>query len=86
MASRVEITQGDILEALSAAIGSAPSEARTREELAKASGLSTEKVRRALGLLAAQGRLSVFKVFRPGIDGRNIYRPGYAIRPAPKGK
>lgn len=74
------ITQNELLEALAEA-NAAPAEARTVTEIVKLTGWNKIKVRDAIGRLALQNRISVHKVVRIGIDGRNARVTAYAILP-----
>jgi alkylated DNA nucleotide flippase Atl1 len=80
-----QITEAEILEALAVA-NAGPSDARTLNEIAAASGIGERRVHRALLAFKAEGRLSVHRVTREGIDGRRTSVPGYTITPAPKRK
>ena len=84
MASRVgAITEQEILEALAAsAAGSAPSEAKTMNELADDAGVTPLKVQRALKHYQKQGRLAAHRVQRAAIDGTLRWVPAYTILPA----
>lgn len=80
----VSITEQELLDALAASVTVTPDEARTAEELVAHTGMTLGKVRKALHLYAAQGRLQVHQKLKPGIDGRQISRPAYTIKPAGK--
>lgn len=86
MATTVKITEAELLDALAAAIkqSNAPAEAKTTQDLMAETGLSIRAVTRALKQYAAQGRLSVFRVPRPQIDGSTRCVPGYTISPKPR--
>lgn len=89
MAQRVSITENDILEALAAATsGRGPDVARTVPELVETTGLSARHVRSALKLYARQGRLEVYRVMRPRVDGPLAPAPAYTVKPngKPTGK
>lgn len=79
MAPVKQITEAEILDALAAAVAVPPEEARTADELVEHTGLSLNRVRAALKEYQKLGRLQVHKALRPGIDGRQIYRPAYTI-------
>jgi len=83
MAQRLAISAAEILDALaSAAKGSAPSEAKTVRELQDVmGGIHHQRVRDALHILAAQGRLGVHRVTRTALDGRSSSVPAYTILP-----
>lgn len=79
------ITQTEILEALAAAAaGDAPNEARTLQELAESTGVTSLKVRRALLEYQKQGRLANHRVQRLAIDGTQRWVAAYTILPAKK--
>lgn len=76
------ITENELLDALQlAAAGSAPENACTVVELAKAAGVSTAKVLRTLKTFQAQGRLAVHRVPRARMDGVVQPVPAYTILP-----
>lgn len=73
------ITEGELLEALAHSQKPGEEGARTVEDMALASGLAPERVRRALKALQRDGRLTVYRVRRPAIDGRQTIVPAYSI-------
>lgn len=78
----VSVTQGELLAALATAIeGVAPEDARTAIELSAEAGIGLPRIRVALALLQAQGRLQLHHVRRPAIDGRMAKVPAYTILP-----
>lgn len=76
------ITEAEILEAL-ALVGNAPDDARTVQEMVAATGYDERKIRRALQVFHAAGRLTAHRVHRAAIDGRNSVVAAYTIAPAP---
>lgn len=81
------ITEGELLEALTAAVrGAAPKDAKTVQEIADSSGVGYKRARRALALLKQQGRLVVHWIHRESLDGRQILVAGYTINPPSKKK
>lgn len=80
MATRITLTESDVLAAL-VAVSEAPDDARTMIEIAAATGFSRGKVRQDLERLANDGRLLVHRVVRRKIDGNTQIVPAYTIRP-----
>lgn len=82
----MQISRNDLLDALRAA--TTPKEGdegegfRTVKELVQAMGCAEDKVRKALKVVHADGRLEVQQVRRPMIDGRIGYVPAYRMRAA----
>lgn len=85
MAARVEqITEAEVLAALAAAApGNGPEEARTQTEIAKASGVGVKKVREAMQILKAQGRLMTHRVTRTRLDDTTYPCSAFTILPPP---
>lgn len=81
--ARISVTENDLLDALSEALpsGKGPDDARTVREMAKATGWSEVRVRKALVAVQEQGRLVVHRVGRQGIDGRAAVVSAYTIVP-----
>lgn len=75
----VSITESELLEAL--AVSQQPGEegARTVQEMVADSGLSDERIRKAIRAFQAQGRLTVYRVRRAAIDGSLRVVPAYSI-------
>lgn len=84
MAPVVRVTTQDLLDALVTATN-APEDARTVRELSDEHGMTERAVRNALRVFQAQGRLTVHRVFRAALDGRNSQVAAYTIAP-PKAK
>jgi DNA-binding MarR family transcriptional regulator len=85
MAARMTITEGEIMEALTAALQHPEPEddgAVTVKEMAKATGLSIATVRRAVDRLIEQGSAECYFVRRVAMDKRLQRVPGYRIRAA----
>lgn len=79
----MSVTEADLLDALVASVsGDAPEDARTVQEMVRTSGLSEQRVRRALKTYG--DRLRVHTVMRPAMDGRLAKVPAYTILPAKK--
>lgn len=77
----------ELVDALVEAMGTpttTPDGFFTVRELARESGRREERVRRALQVLADEGRLEVQRVRRHALDGRLGVVPAYRVRPAPK--
>lgn len=78
----MSITESELLDALAQAVaGNAPEDARTVPEMSAESGVSVTRVRKALHLLNAQGRLNVHRVVRRALDGRAGTVAAYTIAP-----
>ena len=85
MAAVARITESEILEELAKhAAGDAPEDAKTKNELAVAAGVSAQTVVNKLRLFKMQGRLRVHRVMREKIDGNMQPVPAYTILPAKK--
>lgn len=83
----IRVTEADLLDALAAASkGTAPSDARTAQEMADAAGITAPRVRKALRQLQAQGRLATHHVRRLDLSGRPQTLPGYTILPVKKAR
>lgn len=83
MASVACITEAELLDALAtAATGSAPEDARTVSEMAAATGIHERRIRVALRVLTAEGRVGVHTVTRRALDGRMSRVPAYTVAPA----
>lgn len=80
----VSITETELLEALATSQHPGVEGARTVREIAGETGLSIGMIRTALQTLQAQGRLSVYRVYRPGICGVMRAMPAYTISPKKK--
>ena len=80
----IEITQSELLEALTDAVPSAPSDAMTAVEIMAATGITKDVLRTALRRLHEAGRLAAHRVRRPAIDGRMLAVPAYTILPVKK--
>jgi predicted negative regulator of RcsB-dependent stress response len=77
----MKVTQDDLLAALRDALQKpSDGEGQTVAELRVAMQCAEEKVRQALRVLAAQGRLDVLRVRRPSLDGRLMLVPAYRIK------
>jgi len=79
----MHITESELLEALASA-STAPDDARTVQEMVAATGYGEDKIRRALKVFHASGRLVPHRVRRVAIDGRNGIVSAYTILPPPK--
>jgi hypothetical protein len=87
MATVTAISESELLDALAAATREdAPEHARTANELAAESGICIKRVRAALAVVKAQGRLNIYTVSREALDGRLSRVAGYTITPAKKGR
>ena len=79
------VTEGELLEALRAALESARSEGQTTEvagaltvaELGTELGWNRQRVRDVLGMLKARGHLEVTRVLRESLDGVRRSVPAY---------
>lgn len=81
----IQITESEVQEALAAAItGNAPHEARTLREIVADTGLGQRAVINALRWFQSRGRLQVYSVHRPALDGAMRTAPAYVIRPESK--
>jgi hypothetical protein len=78
MDTRVEITENELLAALSVT-EAVPSGAKTVRELVKETGLPRNRIKQALERWQDEGRLLVYQVLRPGLDGRVRPVPAYAV-------
>ena len=78
MDTRLAITEVEILQALTVE-SVAPSNFKTKRELAKELNLPLNAVNSALRVLADEGRLLVEQVPRAGLDGRRRPVPAYAV-------
>ena len=78
----MNITESELLDALATA-STAPEDARTVCEMVAATGHSEDKIRRALKVFHAAGRLVAHRVRRMAIDGRNSQSTAYTILPVP---
>jgi predicted ArsR family transcriptional regulator len=76
------ITEAELFDALAAATGEGPDDARTAQEMADGAGISVPRVRRALQQLARAGRLESHRVRRADLSGRHQLVPAYTVRPA----
>lgn len=81
----IAITESELLDALAASAHEAgPEHARTIRELSAATNIVERRVRNALRVLQAAGRLQVHRVTRTALDGRAATVPAYTILPAAK--
>lgn len=81
----ISITEAELLEALAESVqGTGPAEAKTVLEIAAASRIGEKRVRAALNVLKAQGRLQVHRVLRPRLDDTLFPTSAYTILPAKK--
>lgn len=83
MASRVEITTAEILDAL--AVSRRPNDpegAKTIQELMRETGFEKTKVTSGVRRLWLRGRVVVHQVLRAGMDGKMRPVPAYTILPA----
>lgn len=79
----MSITQAELLDALTvAAQGSEPEDARTVSDLVAEFGMDARRVRAALAVFKASGRLTVHSITREAIDGRKSRLTAFTIRPA----
>lgn len=82
MASSLGITEAEILNALSSALGDkGPAEAMTQEQMARAFGINVKRVRVAMRELQSQGRLISHRVIRTGVNGVSQPVTAYTIKP-----
>lgn len=79
----IHVTQAEIIAELEQ-VGTAPTDARTTQELAEATGFSRAKVQQDLGKLHRAGRLLVHRVVRRKLDGKSQIVPAYTIAPKKK--
>jgi hypothetical protein len=79
MDTRVEITENELLAALTVT-SEAPDNAKTVRELVKETGLPKNRIKQALERWQDEGCLLVYQVLRPGLDGRVRPVPAYAVR------
>lgn len=78
----MRITDAEILDAIAEATrGEGPEEAQTVPEMARATGVTRDRVRDALALFKVQGRLGIHKVRREALDGRNALVVAYTVAP-----
>lgn len=75
----ISITEGELLEALAHSQKPGEDGARTVQEMAADTGLSEERVRKALQAFQRQGRLTVYRVRRTAIDSSQRIVPAYSI-------
>lgn len=89
MASRVSVTESELLDALAEA-GPRPAPAHahalTAAELRERLGLKRDTLKKRLRELNAAGRLETWIVQRTDVGGRPVGVPAYTIKPAPKRK
>lgn len=85
MSARLVVTEADLLDALATA-STAPTDARTAQQMAAETGRHLWQVQKALRALHVQGRLRTYRVPHVGIDGRRGMVPAYTILPRPKAK
>jgi hypothetical protein len=81
----LRITEAEILEALVTA-STAPDDARTVPEMSRETGVSEDRLRRALRAIADEGRLQVHRVVRRAIDGRAAAVAAYTVTPRKRAK
>lgn len=79
MATAIEITQAEILEALASATAGSE-DGMTAQELEVGLLLSRRQVLQALKILHARGQLIVHRVRRPSLDGRMMVVPAYEVK------
>ncbi len=84
MATKLTITENELVEALRSAMGpdEGPTDARTVQEMAATIGRAERFVRDNVRKLIAEGRVELVRVKRPAIDGRIQSLPAYRIRVA----
>lgn len=76
------ITEAEILDALSSALGDkGPDHAMTQEQMARAFGINVKRVRQAMRELQSQGRLRSHRVIRVGLNGISQPVTAYTIQP-----
>lgn len=75
----ISITESELLEALAHSQRPGEDGARTVQEMAADTGLSDERVRKAMAAFQRQGRLTVYRVRRTAIDGSLRVVPAYSI-------
>jgi predicted transcriptional regulator len=82
MTPRAAVTEGDLLDALRAALvaprGSATGQ--TVQDLARETGLYEGRIRKLLRKMGAEGRLVVTRTPYTSIDGRQMMVPAYRIK------
>lgn len=77
----MKVSTDDILDAIRQALAKpADGKCSTAGDIAFKTGLSLAMVRRSLKTVAGQGRLEVFRVYRPDISGRMCLVPAYRIK------
>ena len=86
MASRIEVTENELLDSIAAALPTAPKNALTCKELCEATGVSRHYVTKFLGSLAMQDRLGVHRAVRRNVAGYSKGEPAYTILPPKKRK
>lgn len=78
--ARVEITEEEILTALTESRYEGPENAKTVQELSQELSLSKLRILSALKELKQRGRLLTFRVRREDVSGRDQPVPAYAVR------
>lgn len=77
--ARIEVSEADLLAALSESQRPGPESARSVADMAEATGVSVGMVRKALQRLQRDGRLTVHLARRPSIAGAFRAVPVYTI-------
>jgi hypothetical protein len=83
MAERIELTEGDLVQAILEAQQDLPNGetgALTVLDLVDQTKRGPDFVRRGLRALQREDRLQVVKVWRTSLDGRTYPAPGYKLR------
>lgn len=76
----LRITETEMIDALARAVRTGgPEEARTTTELQMSTGLALGRLKKALRVLYAEGRLVTHEVLRISYDGRPRPVPAYTI-------
>lgn len=81
MAKRISLTADQIVAEIErAARVKDPADAKTADELRRATGLSRDRISKYLHLLKDAGRLQVHRVKREALDGSLKWYPAYTVK------
>lgn len=83
MDAKLGLTEAAVLDALTRALDVVPTDAKTAEEIAAATGVPIRRIREGLQRIQREGRLQRHSVPRTYIDGRIVPKPAYTILPKP---
>ena len=77
------VTETELLQALQDALCLEGEDASTTKELARATGMSVNRVQASLLALKEEGKIECVRVMRTTVDDRFHPRPGYRLKQNP---